>query len=1090
MNEIFRCGGDILSCKADLKLAKLASKGDLVAAVKKANQSLKGLLVTLLLLLREPGARQSMMARHTVSDLFNNIVRNRMDAVKQYSESNLATESELADILLESLIPIIIDYEREGNTEGQTALHWGGAKGLLTALKYPKSPSPADLGFLDRLARERDKLWQEIRVNRNPDILTWVNGLPKGLPIQRLIFHSEWCYHILRRPSEAPYLANRANETLFGSLDVVMTAIPENIEPDLDFVDDLYFLILAYLGERKYIGGSEKIEQEKRAMHIWEYYSTMLQPHPLYLELFQDWLSDQLHDIGLHEAANVIQPSLLMAPSKPVVLSMPMASDAVAEWDPQEGIGEDIEMLIVADEMPRKVPYTILNYRMKQQRVLPNRYASIRKKPRPTPKRRSPLSIWLVDRQALRKVPREKLTATREAVILSALLFLDTFTKNSRILQTRFPNVEYPRYPSTYLADEFITRLTDETPRNSRKHKRLIEEGPRSLMRGALRALGEFHRDIPAHLLRDLIWSFMDALKTSPNAPMYSDILWCAFELIKVLLLADQPHLVVDVALRVWMDFTEESSYHRAVSLVKLGKTLTPGQASELMRKFSAYVRDVLREQKKPGSDQDKPFIKVTTVKMLAQALAEADFLSQATCLQLLREIYTASRHIDVRVAVFSSILELISSSNDPESYKLFTSVALIAAGPSERDTITEEDWQAAENGGPIPKIVHNPDRPILDLVIHAAFRKLPERLKSDYVRTVLLPLVQESTSQHTRWMTCFLHRLGLSLSELGISDSEIGPFSSTLVDKILSTWFRYLPATYLKHQHRSWALSYRRHTSFNRIAERLASTRDPIRKDTEAKHHWTEYLNSRRDLSPLNELEKILNTVDTKVRDGITIETILEEYASRAELMIKFPLKYDNLLVKHTLYTNQPLEILDSLRQRRLSFSYPDRITGLMTTVIQSIERVRIEGWAPHITSYPVTLPTPLQCEIALLPSPRSHVVLPALDEFVAGITGLIHKYEGDPTLVMELDSLKKILSEIRKEDTIACALLIGKIDSQEHESGRVETWLRVKLAQTLLSKVDLVLHKDVADMVRSWKESNYEMVRQVGWALDGSFD
>jgi hypothetical protein len=139
--------------------------------------------------------------------------------------------------------------------------------------------------------------------------------------------------------------------------------------------------------------------------------------------------------------------------------------------------------------------------------------------------------------------------------------------------------------------------------------------------------------------------------------------------------------------------------------------------------------------------------LKVTTVKMLAQALAEADFLSQATCLQLLHEVYTISRHIDIRVAVFTSMLELISHSDDRESYRLFTSIALIAAGLSERDTITEEDWQAAESGGLLPEVDAHYDRPILDLIVHAAFGKLPERLRADYVRTVLLPLLQESTA-------------------------------------------------------------------------------------------------------------------------------------------------------------------------------------------------------------------------------------------------------------------------------------------------------------------------------------------------------
>lgn len=62
--------------------------------------------------------------------------------------------------------------------------------------------------------------------------------------------------------------------------------------------------------------------------------------------------------------------------------------------------------------------------------------------------------------------------------------------------------------------------------------------------------------------------------------------------------------------------------------------------------------------------------------------------------------MYDVSNHIDIRKEIFATLLQLVSHSDSAEPYRVFASIALSAAGPSERDRVTEADWKRAENGG------------------------------------------------------------------------------------------------------------------------------------------------------------------------------------------------------------------------------------------------------------------------------------------------------------------------------------------------------------------------------------------------------
>ncbi|KAJ5190509.1 uncharacterized protein N7498_009494 [Penicillium cinerascens] len=698
---------------------------------------------------------------------------------------------------------------------------------------------------------------------------------------------------------------------------------------------------------------------------------------------------------------------------------------------------------------------------------------------KPQPKL-GPIGFWL-DGSSSVAGSKDICVNRREAVILSALLILDHFTSQPRLLGTSFPETEGPRYGPTRLSDEFVTRV--------------IESEVNEPMTKALVALEGAVQHVPAQILRDLIYSFLDTLKASPNASNYPKLLHCTFELIKLLLHSSQPQLVTGVALRVWKEFPHDSSSHRKVSLVKIGRILTPSQAGDLMQTFVADVCDTLQKQRAPGDTDspEMPFIKITTVKMLVQALAEADFLAPSTQLHFLESMCGASSHIDVRVEIVKSVFQLIRPNQHADVFRALSTIALSsAAGPSERDIVTEDGWRAAEAGGSLPLVLNA--RPILDLIVSDAAMKIPDELHSDYVQKVVLPLVTESIRQHTRWMTVLLARLGLSLSNLGLTAADIGPFPSDLVNKVLRKWARYLPATYLQY-HRSWGLVYLHRDSFNRISEALASSTDPIKEDSNVRDHLQALLKSQRDRCPLSYTYRFCSLIDSKVPNGINDELLLDDFRSRVEVFSKSPVAYNHSLRRYSVHPSYTLCVLQGLRKARedLGRPFPSRYihaTKLMMIIVDAAELVRKEGWSPELSTHPVTVPATFEYEVEMLPSP-SWSPLPsnsALDNFVSGITGLISKYAADPVLLIKVGSFAPILREVRQDQREACALLLGEDSDDGNDRDRlVKACVRVKLAVLLLEdahKAEVPLNERTLSMIEKWKGSDIDMVRQAAWA------
>ncbi|KAL4738075.1 hypothetical protein BDV11DRAFT_216239 [Aspergillus similis] len=1001
----------MLACGTAAQGEATVLKSDLEREAQTGHKIMEGLLKTCLLLLREPWARsRSSISKMTGGILYmlSAIVGRRVDSVRELARGKLLTESELAEILLEPLIPILLEYERQGNTEGQTDVGWSG----------PSAPTLLELSFMDRLAKARDELWQQNRSQNDPDVMKLSPGLPRGLAIQHLVHTSDLLYHAMKHPDRAPFLSSRANEVLFGAADTVMHAITKE-EAHVDgFVDSLQFIVRALLNNDNH---ADKIRD---ILRVWEHYFEILKPHPAYLDLFQDWLVKRiLYTEDMVEALNTIRPPGPCLTVSPRISAVPAASEAgMIEWDPHDDM----------KETPDRIPCTVLNCRMEGGIPSQFPFVHVREPPaQPIPERRS---IWSPYSYSLAKASQDPSRCIQDSVVLAALLFLDTYTKDPGILRAKFPAVDCPRYPPIRLADRFITFQVRKRPEEA------LSPPIDALRRSAVR--------VPPQILRNLICS-----------ATYSDLLFSTFNLIEILLSTDKPQLAIDIMVRVWAEFPGESSFHRKISLVKLGRILTPEQERELMSQFAGQQQ----------AKESKGFIK----KMLSSA-----------------------RHVDIRREILAALLKLVSSCENHEPYK--------------RGATTEVEWEMAEDlerGGSLPYVAPLSERPVLNSAFSAAYWCIPGRLRPDYVENVLLPLLQESSRQHTRWIAAMAARLGLSLSDLNITKDEIGPFIPDLTNSALWQWKEYLPESYLRQCHRSWSLSYLHYESFARIDSALAVTANAALKDINVRDHWGSFFASLCGRPAIYSLDEFLSPFvngASKALNGLNTALILADFEFRAELIIRNPVKYKGFVKKYILRPEYTLELFRALRKCRIrsvsdvkDAAYKAQIyhdlTDTMARVIGVCESVRKKGWSA--TDYPVTLPSPFEYRVLLLPSP---IYNPAASEshhaaeiFISALVDLITEYSANPIFLLKLDSLQSVLREIPSANLKACTLRLGCVWREPEKHNPIVISVGVRLTHSLLNimRSDTSLLKpdaDILGMIEEWKESDVEFVRQIGWEVE----
>lgn len=1095
---------DFLSCT---KLSHLPSTSleTISSLIEQANAIISFHIETAALLQREPGQAVSL---DEASPLLDAVFSKRCTAVHKFFKQGIGSEERLVDALMTPLVPLLLTMERHKLEEYHTQSKYIQLRSPFAYLKISDSPREYELRFLDDLAYKYEIEWMEDRIDTEPKVEDLGEGWPQGLPVQALAPSVKWAAAAVRNENAAPFIAGRIKEVAFCSPSLGVKRVLDADKVVIGgFSDSLQFAMEAYIGF-----SGPRHDRESRLLEIWHHYSSSEWSNREHLESFATWLTRAARQYGFDRARRLLEPSersmVRCYENISGIASGPVSWDPRPESSDNDSSNDSHTGPTGSNRDETGSGYTLLQCQFYATSAKWTTHISRELRPIAWIKSRknTPFFMWRTAKEGseLRRLP----ILTRDSLALSAILYLDAkFSSGStRLLSRSFPeDSSRSRYPALFLDYEFLASAKIDAC----KH--------------ACSILNELATTAPPTLLHALAISLLDSLVEEQRKEKrmthgaYARLTKTTLSVIKLLSSCDNPDLAVDLGVAVIKRLPEESSWHRRAASTSVARRAGAQNAEGMIQSISDLVFDALAKQKSnkaptsvapkdlerkddrnqptPSVIPPSPIIKITTIKLLPELLRSSEATSVEFQLEILNSLFTASNHIDVRRAVLSSIEDLLGKSRYMDHgvgnkiYAAFKSFARYAAVPSERDNESEAVWSKAEGGGPLPLI--NTDRPILRTVQRQR-RDLDERFHADYVQTILLPLVDELTNLHNRWMRIFLDRIGLTATEASVT--EFGPFVGEHYGDILTFalehWIQYVPRHYLI-RHRAVALSYINCLKLQNINEKL-SQRNKGWKDTDAGSHWMKYLTSNQGHKYDCVLSILAGPVqEPKISDGITRDLLIEEYYHRVTVIVDHPFKF---------HQSRPVVSLDYLkdvysRLRRCSSTKDSSTemrqvytTALLERINSYVESKRSHEWLNNPNRRPTILPSSLALHTWSLPY---HIIDPAVSQsyerFATTLSSLIARFAASASCALEFSLLEEELVSISKEKLIPCAVAIGSLVDEEHYS--IEGCLKVRLAIILLSKSGKghkTRAKEVSGMVESWKESPNESIRLAAWKWD----
>ncbi|PWY96105.1 hypothetical protein BO94DRAFT_483163 [Aspergillus sclerotioniger CBS 115572] len=1016
---------------------------DLAADVGIADAVINHLMEQALLALQEPWYKA--YEDREFSSLLRRVVSSRIDAVKTLCCHGLGSENDVVETLFKGLVPTLLKYESVGMTEGYESLVWGRLSGPLTDINCPQNPRCEILKLMDSLAQQRDRLWAQQRLLRNPQTASFPEGLPRGLPLQYLFPSEEWTIAVMKCQQASSFITARVTNIVFCDASNALQKMDQEDRNSTPLVDSLKFAIRVYVGHRPVK------EQGATMLEIWRHYSERIPCSGGHMESIKYYMCSLLRSKSLHRIARIIDSPQL--PSLDIFDSMSRGSSS--EWNPRPK-----NTCRLSENLPED---TLLQYRFfaTKEEVSIAAFAGVLPRPKGwgAPEKPKTPDIWKTC-----YIPSTYYWENKEALMASALLFLDSLTLNSeRVLSKGFPeNADILRYPSVHLDYEFLSSVDNQSRAAT----------------AAISVLDGLVRVIPPSLLYKLSLSFLESLRGLESmAPNYALVQRCAFETMALVRRSDKPELAGVLGMKALQLFPEASSWHRMAFPPSLAKVLSRESATGILQEFTAYVFKELRKQKEPRSGKDalvkaeKPGIKITTVKMLGTMLGENKFgVPPSFAIGALKDLFDASNHIDVRVTVCTALLDILQDYDDTDqAYETFISLTPHAAGPSEKSG--SGSWLQSEKAK-LPRV--DPQRPLLDLFTKTSYSKLPVKYRERYVNETLLPLVTESTRQHNLWMRRFLLRLDLTPEERSVTD--FGPFAPDLFHTVMDSWSAYLPREFLL-KYRSFALCYLDCIKLRNINDRLTA-QDRSWRTTNGGDHWREYFKRGWVVTPFRLLMRLFQDRESpKVADGITREAIADEIVAYASIILQnpFSLFAGHVLVSLERFTNLVSQLGVHNSERRAD------VLPVVQQITAIADGLRTEDWNNDPDRSPPILPTNVQLQTLLLPFPHLHKESPSrYTTFTSSILALVEECAAS-----DEDVLQQAMSHVAKEDARQCALGFGQ-GYGSSTNPRVQ-YLRVWLAKGLVLKWKMTQDEDdltVREMISNWKRSSNESIRSIGWS------
>jgi len=720
----------------------------------------------------------------SILGIFHDVVNERMKCTPILKRQLNALDTEVYSCLWEDTIEVVLAVEEKANKEDYKDLHANFLRGLL-ASPYPSKidieiADATSYQFVNNLAQARNELWRRIRSSAYPAVTTLPEPLPQGLPIQYLT--APWNFISQDSLERIPYVASRVHDVLFPNPVMVLQAAPA----DEEFREAIAICVDSYdCALELYIPkGCSKAQRLERVKRVWDYATGPLSRGRMTeseaLRFWEYAAPENMKEWPITDRLNRTDEIWPLVPEG-------NNQDEPCEWNPFTSRRSD-----EPERDFREITYLDLSLAVSNGNYKSTVHDRMEIETSRVAGRITDLtSIWGPSRNI------------GEGGVLSALLYIDAkYVKHNRLLAKPFLSNTDIRYPALYLDDDF---LTSEIP------------DPSSAARNIRGHLGA----IPPALLEQLAHSLIETLDaTDSNTATYRTLHQVAMNLVIRLGESDRPSLAIPLAIRTIVDRPRSSSWHRQLLKKGLLQRLSASEARSCIDAFANKIMDIIESNEisdeTTESQDNKPYVKITTIKLLIQLLEELEYFGADYTLSKLLALSKTNCHIDVRLRIIKSVLSL-PTLDSPQYWdqmlNLLESVVPLAGALDERAPMNEAKWIQMEQDLSLPELSKrsgksDAEKPILGaLFIYFLRGQNNDGRLRQYFDRIIFPIIQILKAQTARWTRLFLRKYASAQEAQETMQFPCVPLDQRLYFRILSAHgnrFHHIPR-FILEEYTTW---------------------------------------------------------------------------------------------------------------------------------------------------------------------------------------------------------------------------------------------------------------------------------------------
>ena len=612
-----------------------------------------------------------------------------------------------------------------------------------------------------------------------------------------------------------------------------------------------------------------------------------------------------------------------------------------------------------------------------------------------------------------------------------------------------------------------------------------------------------------ASATKDLLDIGIERRKKKDRQPEDDILERLSYEVLLKLANSGNPELAQPLILQTILDRPDASGWHRQFLSISFMQRLCAKDAHNMLLTFAAAIGEKLEEQSyvRVGDKPAPSLVKVTTVKYLAQLLDHPKFMPADAAVEVLIELFKAGTHRDIRLATLASLLssldDMCSGEDNWRANPLFEkimgafeTIIPIAGSINESRPLRPEDWVVAEEKlqEKLPEVSETTSGlpPLLAAILRVATgRNGLEKLQSEFMTRIILPVLNHSQTDHRKWVALFLkkHKANFTVDDLPPS-----PISSRIWHNLVIYYPELVPEAVLEDWNKYLLMSLtppEALTTFNTGLKELVPANFPELS------HWFSLYNKQMGTYVVT--SSLLGLIQREWAEPpkISLTRVLEMVLEHGSLYLDdYEQRQDvwNACINslhHPTKSDYPAENADAIRAKVETWEKRGR------HVIEKFIALITEKKAEHARAGKRSiLPSTTKLQLWLLPYPCFPDAA-VLDEQCEGFATDLEEVLGFhlqgssalhwPRLVEEASVISKLLNT--DEERLRVGLYLGDLEPSKDETATALNFVKLTLAMHLVEhsqgafktpqREETELLRQLRERVKEWYSSPDEETR-----------